>query len=331
MGTEKTKVLLLDCDEAVLKESRRLLEDLGFVVITASDAKTALACVAKQNPTVIILDTKLENPSSFEIVKKLKNDIVTYHIPILLSTTLEDDDFVGKALLAGADDFLLKPFNPLVLQARVEMVIERLVRERFCNPLTGLAGNVYIENKIEQKIIAGENFAVCYADINHFRYYNLKYGYVKGDEVIRTTGKVINMMLRRFPSHECFLGHRGADNFVFITPIEIAENVCSRIIDTFDEIIPSLYDSDDSRRRSFQYTSRKGQAIKIPLMTLSIGVVTNQNRIIEHPAVINDIAMELKNYAKTFGDSIFVIDRRTARETESDLNDLKSDTTDLSG
>lgn len=310
MVMEKNKILLVDAKKDVLQLGKKILCNMGFNLVIASNAGSVMKMVAVENPRVLIIEADLPGRSGFEISRKLKNDIVTHQISIIISTSSADDGFVKKVIEAGADDFIVKPFDPVVMNARVQMVLERGERERHCNPVTGLADNTLIENNIERKIKEREKFAVCYVDINNFRQYNLKYGFSSGDDVIKTTGKIIKMVLRRFPNHDYCLGHSGENHFVFITDVDIVENVCTRIIETFDEVVPSLYDSVSSKRGYIHMKNRSGKVDKTPLMTLAMGVITNQHRLIEHISVISDVAGELKRYAKTFSDSIFVVDRR---------------------
>jgi len=72
------------------------------------------------------------------------------------------------------------------------------------------------------------------------------------------------------------------------------------VLDVFDTLVPYQYNEQD----------RRGQLHRVPLMTLSIGVVTNQHRRFAHPAQVSELATEMKSYAKTQAGSVFVVDRR---------------------
>jgi hypothetical protein len=81
-------------------------------------------------------------------------------------------------------------------------------------------------------------------------------------------------------------------------------------VEVFDELIPYQYEEEDRARGFFHGKDRRGDVFEVPLMTLSIGVVTNQRRTFSHPAQISELATEMKSYAKTFEGSLYLVDRR---------------------
>ena len=107
-----------------------------------------------------------------------------------------------------------------------------------------------------------------------------------------------------------FIGHIGGDDFIFILPIDSIRVVCTEILDVFDTLIPYQYNEQDRRAGYYFGKDRRGQLHRVPLMTLSIGVVTNQHRRFTHTAQVSELATEMKSYAKTQAGSVFVVDRR---------------------
>ena len=81
-------------------------------------------------------------------------------------------------------------------------------------------------------------------------------------------------------------------------------------IAVFNELIGLHYSPEDRERGFFKGKDRRGEEYEVPLMTLSIGVVTNEHRSFVHTAQISELATEMKAYAKTFSGSIYVVDRR---------------------
>jgi hypothetical protein len=86
---------------------------------------------------------------------------------------------------------------------------------------------------------------------------------------------------------------------------------CEDILDTFDTLIPLQYSEEDRERGYFTGKDRRGNENNVPLMTVSIGVVTNEKRQLTHTAEISELATEMKSYAKTFAGSIYLVDRRS--------------------
>jgi hypothetical protein len=106
------------------------------------------------------------------------------------------------------------------------------------------------------------------------------------------------------------VGHIGGDDFIFTVPLGRMEEVCDEILDLFDELIPYQYTPDDQEAGYFLGRDRRGSIHRVPLMTLSIGVVTNLSRTYRHPAQVSGRAGEMKSYAKTLPGSVYVVDRR---------------------
>jgi GGDEF domain-containing protein len=107
-----------------------------------------------------------------------------------------------------------------------------------------------------------------------------------------------------------FIGHIGGDDFVIITGPDSYEKICSTILDVFDKTILDFYDLEDRNRGSILGKTRQGKEISFPIMTVSIAVVTNQLRNLKSYIQVGEIAAEMKTYAKSFGKSIYVVDRR---------------------
>jgi GGDEF domain-containing protein len=109
---------------------------------------------------------------------------------------------------------------------------------------------------------------------------------------------------------EGFVGHIGGDDFIFIIPVASVSEACSEIVEVFDTLIPYQYSEQDRRAGYFFGKDRRGQLHRVPLMTVSIGVVTNERRHFTHAAQVSELATEMKSYAKTLPGSVYSIDRR---------------------
>jgi diguanylate cyclase (GGDEF)-like protein len=178
------------------------------------------------------------------------------------------------------------------------------------SPLTHLPGGVAIENVLVQRLKEEKPLAFCQLDLSHFKAFNDRYGYARGNEVIQATGKIVTEVVKAQGDEETFVGHIGGDDFVVVTSPQRYEKICSAIIDSFDKTILDFYDLEDRQRGYIQGETRQGQKVTFPIMTLSIAVVTNQNRQLQNHIQVGEIAAEMKKYAKSFSHSIFVVDRR---------------------
>ena len=105
----------------------------------------------------------------------------------------------------------------------------------------------------------------------------------------------------------------------FVIPVEHINDVCGEIVSIFDALIPYQYSEQDRRAGYFFGKDRRGQLHRVPLMTVSIGVVTNERRHFTLASQVSELATEMKSYAKTLTGSVFSIDRRQdAGSTEAE-------------
>jgi diguanylate cyclase (GGDEF)-like protein len=181
------------------------------------------------------------------------------------------------------------------------------------NPLTHLPGGIAIEAILNKRLKEDTSVAFCQLDLSHFKAFNDRYGYARGNEVIQAAAKIVTDVVNEQGDEGAFAGHIGGDDFVVIVSPEKYENICVSVIDSFNKMILGFYDLEDQQRGYILGETRQGQKVSFPIMTLGIAVVTNQNRRLQNHIQVGEIAAELKTYAKSFPHSTFVVDRRSDR------------------
>ena len=187
--------------------------------------------------------------------------------------------------------------------------MRRARRDVAVHPTTRLPGTVQIERNIGHRLSQNEEFAVCYADLDNFKEFNDRYGYNHGDHVILLLSRILRDVVRGL-APDGFVGHIGGDDFMFILTMQYLEVCCDEIIYLFDELIPYQYTPEDRRAGYFLGKDRRGSIRRVPLMTLSIGVVTNQIQPFTHTAQVSELAAEVKTYTKSLPGSVYAVDRR---------------------
>jgi uncharacterized protein YlxP (DUF503 family) len=116
--------------------------------------------------------------------------------------------------------------------------------------------------------------------------------------------------MKTLGTDEDFLGHIGGDDFVITCAPERMESICSMIIEKFDKGIVNHYEPEDLERGYIVSIDRKDKPAIFPIMTISIAVVNTDRTVIREPKEVAEKVAELKQYAKTFAKSIYVVDRR---------------------
>lgn len=121
---ETKQILVVDDLPENAKLLRSFLEPRGFAVQASLTGEEALATVAESPPDVILLDLMLPGMQGHEVCQRLKNAESTRHIPVIIITGLSDRQAHIEAVQAGADDFLVKPFDQVLLEARIHACLK---------------------------------------------------------------------------------------------------------------------------------------------------------------------------------------------------------------
>jgi diguanylate cyclase (GGDEF)-like protein len=177
------------------------------------------------------------------------------------------------------------------------------------SPLTRMPGNIAIENTLRIRLDKGGPIAFCHFDLDNFKAFGDKYGYARGSEVIKAAAQIIECALAEHGVQEDFAGHIGGDDFVVITNPDRYERICCAVVEAFDRIVPDFYSEEDREQGFIIGKTRQGEELAFPLMSISIGVVTNRERELKDPLQVGEIAAELKECAKSRQGSNFVVDK----------------------
>jgi two-component system alkaline phosphatase synthesis response regulator PhoP len=119
------RILIVDDEEDVLELVRYNLERNGYQVTTAGSGEQALANTAKKPPDLVVLDLMLPGIDGLEVCKKLKSEVKTEGIPIIMLTAKGEESDIVLGLNLGADDYVTKPFDPKEIVSRVRAVLRR--------------------------------------------------------------------------------------------------------------------------------------------------------------------------------------------------------------
>jgi diguanylate cyclase (GGDEF)-like protein len=306
------RVLVVDDDPDIARFVEVNLRTYGYEVYVASDGLEALDKAHDLRPELILLDVMMPNLDGFEVAQRLRSDPRTRNVSIIMLTAkaMSADKVLG--LTAGADDYIIKPFDPIELVARVKGVLRRAREMKSMSPLTGLPGNLRIQDEIHRRVQAEAPFALLYADLDNFKAYNDHYGFLRGDNAIQLTARVLQDVVTDMVGEDAFVGHVGGDDFTAICPPDVAEGLCEAIVERFDREVATLYDPADYQQGYVEVVNRKGESQRFPILSISIGVATTARRKFTHREEAVAVATELKEYAKRSEGSSWAIDRRTA-------------------
>jgi diguanylate cyclase (GGDEF)-like protein len=303
------RILVVEDDAATRQALRALLEDAGYRSAEAPDGESALATIADGRFDLVLLDVGLPGMSGAEVYRRLQSDPRTRFLPIIFLTAHADRQERLELLEAGAEDFMSKPYDADELLARVHASVRRWTGLRAANPLSGLPGNTAITEEIETRLGRGDNFSLLYVDIDRFKEFNDHYGFTRGDRVI---AMVAELLIETAAAADRFVGHVGGDDFVVLARAGEAESLAECIAQRFDEAIPGHYDADDRARGWIEAHDRRGRLRRIPIATVSIGIVNVPPGRFDGATSAARAAAEVKEVAKRRPGSAWAVDRRRA-------------------
>ncbi len=222
------------------------------------------------------------------------NDLVTS------SAFLQDDSLKAK----------VKDHSVFNLKAQMDALYHDAKKNMRLHPISGLPDNFYIQQEIERRLEEGDKVAVVYADLEDFRRYNQRYGYAKGDKVLKFLALLLFEKTRDHGNPADVVGHLGSDDFIILSSPEKSKVISGEVIRAFDSLILQQYDKADREAGNITIKDRKGINQTFPIMSITMSIITNERRDLSAFVQINDIATELKAYASTFRRSEIVVDRR---------------------
>jgi len=285
------------------------LKSRGIASVVVRDSDDLMARALRGRPRLVVFDARVDDDACAAACARLKRDSFTGIVPSLFLCG-KSSTALAAAFAAGADEVLTESSSRDEANVRMDVLLRRSDRDVFVHPSTRLPGTIDIEAEITRRLHQKAPFAVCYADLDHFKEFNDRYSYYDGDRVIRILAKILHDVVKGVCGEDGFVGHIGGDDFIFIVPASAVNETCAEIVSIFDALVPYQYSEQDRRAGYFFGKDRRGQLHRVPLMTVSIGVVSNERRQFTTAAQVSELATEMKSYAKTLTGSVYTIDRR---------------------
>jgi diguanylate cyclase (GGDEF)-like protein len=301
---------------------------LDTQAVTTADE--LMAVCLRGRPRAVVFDARSDAEHTYVACRRLKRDSFTGIIPAVMIVP-DSDEACRAGFESQADEVLRLSLTNAEAAVRLDVLLRRSDRDTFVHPSTRLPGTHEIEADITRRLALDEPFAVCYADLDHFKEFNDRYSYNDGDRVIRILAKILHDVVKGICGEQGFVGHIGGDDFIFNVPVLAVADTCGEVVAVFDALVPYQYSEQDRRAGYFFGKDRRGQLHRVPLMTVSIGVVTNERRRFVHAAQMSELATEMKSYAKTLDGSLYTVDRRQDGVAEPPIVVPRSSTLGVGG
>ena len=304
------RILVADDDPVLRTLLATVLERHGYEVVTVPSGDALVRAARENLPDLLLIDVMMPVMDGLEAVRQLRQDTRTSHLPMLLITAQSTSQQAVQGFESGADDYITKPFNNDLLVARVKANLRRAARMPVNNPLTGMPGNLRIEEEVNYRLRNERPFALLWIDLDNFKSFNDAYGFARGDRVLRLMGDLITELKNERGDDQDFMGHIGGDDFVMLTNPASAAKISEWLIARFDAAVTGLYDLEDVQRGYLTGFDRFGTPRRFPLVSISIGIVDTSRREFDSYDQVSTVAAEVKSFAKKGTGSTYAFDER---------------------
>lgn len=293
----------------------RLL-DLGAPVLVATGAEVLSAARSGQAAAAIVGED-LPDLTALDLCRSLRTGIAGSGLPLIIVSERFSDPAEEEALEAGADEYVDAAHLGARLVRRLRARLRQAWRRQESNPLTGLPGRGRLDQEILRRLPYPGRLSLVALDVRYFKAFNDRYGYARGDDLLRMVRDILVEVWEEHGEPEDFLAHLGGDDFFLVTRPERDAVLVAEVQRRFDRLVPSLYDEADRAAGGVTVFTRAGEERFVPLAYLSAVAVTNQAEDLRHIGQLAAVVAELKEYARVTENRGLVRDRRQIHEARA--------------
>ena len=269
----KYKVLIIEDDPLLRELASALLETSGYEPLEAGDGKDGLSMAFAERPDLILLDRGMPDMDGVEVLRRLRANFVTTHIPVILVSGRHELNDRLEGLASGADDYIIKPYDRQELMARVGAVIRRTQQSLGADPLTKLPGNLVLRHQFQQRLAAGNGVCIGYVDVDNFKAYVDHYGFEAAAFVIQKAAQMLYAAVTDHGDPQDFIGHIGGDDFLLLSTTSKIDHVAAALVESFAALAPQFYSDGDRARGYIEGKDRFGTMRQFPLVSLSVVII----------------------------------------------------------
>lgn len=303
------EIYIIDDNTDLVGVLKKLFEgekEYRFKSVKTQDINIAL----KSIPSLIIINEDGVEKDIIKLCDQIRQDENNSITPIVIAGDSKEKEHRIEILKHNVEYYIVKPIDHDYLYYTIKNLVRLMYMNRRVSPLTGLPGNVQIQTEIKKRLLKKESFAIFYLDLDNFKSYNDLYGFTKGDEIIKFTGRTIVKNVHDTDTDNSFVGHIGGDDFVAIVSNINYEKLCQNIICDFDQKVLQYFSKEDTQRGYLEVANRRGIIEQFPLTSISIGVVEVDEERFKNILEIGEVAAQVKHLAKTVMGSSYIIDKR---------------------
>jgi diguanylate cyclase (GGDEF)-like protein len=281
------KILIVDDDLTTRLSLVGLLKQHDCEIVEADSGKSALSIIQSNNPPdLIIMDWSMPGLSGVEVTTLVRETVTEEQPYVIIVSSYKQDEQVIEALNYGADDYITKPVDGLLLKAKfavAKRIIdiqeklrqsnEMLEKLAYHDELTGVlnrrAGTASFQVELNRAIRKSDNLAVALVDIDHFKNINDSYGHPGGDEVLRVFAATLQKTMRPYD----IVCRYGGEEFLLIAQVgsaQTASELFERVRQTISQTAISY------EKQTINITASFGVHVVTPDYDLHLKQMTKQ-------------------------------------------------------
>lgn len=256
------KILIIDDDDAYRQSIARLLKSYGFIVFEAADGQTGIETATTEKPDIILADVVMPRLRGIEMIRRLRLQMGTLLIPVVVITGVHDVRYRIEAYQAGADAVMEKPVDPDELFARIErslVTYDRLSAMTHIDALTGIYNRRYFDTALNTELNRAlrhqQIFSLVMLDIDFFKHFNDQYGHHAGDFVLRSVATFVKQSVRK----QDIVSRYGGEEFTVIMPLT-AKSDSGKVLDRIRQKLSQTSFDMDNGKHTFQINISVGVA-----------------------------------------------------------------------
>ncbi len=270
-----SRILLIDSDQSTVELLQSTLTASGYEVQAATTGNAGLAASLEKVPSLVLLANSLPDQAGLEVFQVLRSRARTMHIPVIMLAQRNEAGRQNEILKAGADDFIVKPFDIDILTLRIRNTIMRSERDGLHHPQTGLATGRLIQERV--RALADEyGWYKIDFEIDGFSGFRESYGFMTGQEVLNFAATLINEVVQASGTPDDFTGQRGDAQFMIITRRANGAAVREAIERRFNEGVQSFYNFMDRDQGYLEIDDGSGGKVRHPLMHARIKILEGE-------------------------------------------------------
>lgn len=269
-----SRILIVETEEFNAQRLQQAFQSDGYQVIIAHTGQEAWELCRRHLPQAVLLDINLPDINGYELLRRIRGSLRTRHIHVTFLTgrTERRDKIAGLEM--GADDYIFKPYDVEEVRLRIRNALRRVDDGNLVNPATGLPGRRLIQEQLRELLRRQDDWALLKVVLFHLDEVADAYGFLAGENVLRTAAQLLGELLDEWGGPDDFIGQSGGDEFIIITSASAADKIAPSLAQQIETIGRIHYTPHEREQGYVVIRQSDGSELRAPLLSAQVKLVT---------------------------------------------------------